>query len=273
MVKRFAFAVPGDLSTPTGGYAYDRRIISELGKLGWQIDIVGLGEGFPFPGDATRKAAHEQLLAIPSDRVVVVDGLALGVLPETARKLDRLVALVHHPLAVESGISVEQAENLRTSEQAALSAARHVVVTSATTAQQLSSHYAVPAERMTVVRPGSDPVSPAQRSVDGTVRLLSVGAVVPRKGYDILIAALAALPDLPWSLTIAGDCTRHPKAAAQLKADIEHRGLGSRVTVLGAVSPERLSELYAEADIFALASRFEAMAWLMPKPFRMGCRS
>lgn len=257
MVKRFAFAVPGDLSTPTGGYAYDRRIISELGKLGWQIDIVGLGEGFPFPGDATRKAAHEQLLAIPSDRVVVVDGLALGALPETARKLDRLVALVHHPLAVESGISVEQAENLRASEQAALSAARHVVVTSATTAQQLSSHYAVPTERMTVVRPGSDPVSPAQRSVDGTVRLLSVGAVVPRKGYDILIAALAALPDLPWSLIIAGDCTRNPKVAAQLKADIEHHGLGSRVTVLGAVSPERLSELYAEADIFALASRFE----------------
>ena len=89
------------------------------------------------------------------------------------------------------------------------------------------------------------------------MRLLSVGAVVPRKGYDILIAALAALPDLPWSLIIAGDCTRNPKVAAQLKADIEHHGLGSRVTVLGAVSPERLSELYAEADIFALASRFE----------------
>jgi glycosyltransferase involved in cell wall biosynthesis len=257
VVKRFAFAVPGDLSTPTGGYAYDRRMISELGRLGWQIDIVGLGEGFPFPGDATLKAAHEQLLAIPSDRVVVVDGLALGVLPETARKLDRLVALVHHPLAVESGISAEQAENLRASEQAALSAARHVVVTSAATAQQLSSHYAVPTERMTVVRPGSDPVAPAKQSVDGTVRLFSVGAVVPRKGYDVLIAALAALRDLPWSLTIAGDCTRHPNAAAQLKADIERHGLGGRVAVLGAVSPQRLGELYAEADIFALASRFE----------------
>jgi glycosyltransferase involved in cell wall biosynthesis len=257
VVKRFAFAVPGDLSTPTGGYAYDRRMIAELGNLGWQIDIVDLGEGFPFPSDATRKTAHESLLTVPSDRVVVVDGLALGVLPETARRLDRLVALVHHPLAVESGIGGEQAEYLRTSEQAALSAARHVVVTSAATAGQLTSHYAVPAERITVVRPGSDPASPAQRSVDGTVRLLSVGAIVPRKGYDVLIAALATLPDLPWSLTIAGDCTRHPKAAAQLNADIERHGLGGRVAVLGAVSPQRLGELYTEADIFALASRFE----------------
>lgn len=256
-MKRFAFAVPGDLSTPTGGYAYDRRMIAELGRLGWQIDIVDLGEGFPFPSDATRKTAHALLLNIPSDRVVVVDGLALGVLPETARKLDRLVALVHHPLAVESGISVKQAENLRASEQAALSAARHVVVTSAATARQLTTYYDVPTGRITVVRPGCDRGTPAQRRQDGTVRLLSVGAVVQRKGYDVLVAALATLPDLPWSLAIAGDCTRSPKTAAQLTADIERRGIGERIAVLGAVSPERLSELYAGADLFVLASRFE----------------
>lgn len=257
MVKRFAFAVPGDLSTPTGGYAYDRRMIAELGDLGWQIDIVDLGAGFPFPADTTRKAAHERLLAIPADCAVVVDGLALGVLPDAARMIRRLIGLVHHPLAVESGISPVQAESLHASEQAALAAARHVVVTSAATARQLSSHYAVPAERMTVVRPGSDLVRPAPRRMDNTIRLLSVGAVVPRKGYDVLIAALATLPDLPWRLTIAGDCTRNSQAAAQLKADIERHGLGKRVAVLGAVSAEQLGELYAEADIFALASRFE----------------
>jgi glycosyltransferase involved in cell wall biosynthesis len=257
VVKRFAFAVPGDLATPTGGYAYDRRIIAELGKLGWQIDIVDLGQGFPFPADATREAAHERLLAIPAGRLVVVDGLALGVLPETARQLERLIALVHHPLAVESGISKEQAESLRASEQAALSAARHVVVTSAATAQQLSTNYAVAAERMTVVRPGSDPVPPAPRRTDKTVRLLSVGAVVPRKGYDVLVAALATLPDLPWSLTIAGDCTRNPQAAAELNVDIARHGLANRIAVLGAVPAQQLGELYAGADIFALASRFE----------------
>lgn len=257
MVKRFVFAVPGDLSTPTGGYAYDRRMIAELGSLRWQIDLIDLGEGFPYPSDATRKAAHERLLAIPGDRIVVVDGLALGVLPKTAQRLNRLLALVHHPLAVESGIDAKQAEKLRTSEQAALSAARHVVVTSSATAQQLVSYYAVPAELITIVCPGCDPAPPAQRSQDGTVRLLSVGAVVPRKGYDVLIAALAMLPGLPWSLTIAGDCTRNPTAAARLNADIKHHRLSGRVTILGAVSPQRLGELYAEADIFALASRFE----------------
>jgi glycosyltransferase involved in cell wall biosynthesis len=62
---------------------------------------------------------------------------------------------------------------------------------------------------------------------------------------------------MPWQLTIAGDRTRNPAAAAQLDTDIEAHGLGNRVTVLGAVPPERIMELYLASDVFVLASRFE----------------
>ncbi len=106
MVGRLAFAVPGDLATPTGGYAYDRRMIAELGDLGWQIDLLDLGEGFPWPNDATRMAARTRLLAVPAGRTIVVDGLALGALPETASQLagrNPLLALVHHPLCAGMG--------------------------------------------------------------------------------------------------------------------------------------------------------------------------
>jgi glycosyltransferase involved in cell wall biosynthesis len=87
--------------------------------------------------------------------------------------------------------------------------------------------------------------------------LLAIGAVVRRKGFDVLVAALATLADLPWRLTIAGDRTRDPDAAAQLDADIARFNLSDRIAVLGAVSPERIAELYAGADLFTLASRFE----------------
>jgi glycosyltransferase involved in cell wall biosynthesis len=72
-----------------------------------------------------------------------------------------------------------------------------------------------------------------------------------------LIAALATLTGLPWRLTIAGDRTRDPQTAARLDADIARYALDGRIAVLGAVSPEQLAELYAEADVFALASRLE----------------
>jgi glycosyltransferase involved in cell wall biosynthesis len=260
VVKRFAFAVPGDLATPTGGYAYDRRMIAELELLGWRIDLLNLGEGFPWPSEATRMAAQAQLLAIEAGRIVVVDGLALGVLPEAASQLagrDPLLGLVHHPLALEFGLSAAQADALRRSERAALAAVQHVVVTSPATARLVASDYGVPAERITVAMPGSDPVRPTQASKDGPVRLLSVGSVVPRKGYDVLIAALATLTDLPWRLTIAGDRTRDPDASAQLDADIARHALGNRIALLGAIAPERLTALYSEADAFVLASRFE----------------
>jgi len=260
VVKRFAFAVPGDLATPTGGYAYDRRMMTELGELGWQIDLLDLGEGFPWPDEAARATAQSRLLAMPAGRSIVVDGLALGVLPETASQLagrNPLLALVHHPLALEWGLSVKQADALRASERAALAAVQGVVVTSAATARLVASDYGVPAERIVVARPGSDPALMSQGSQDGVVRLLSVGAIVPRKGFDVLISALATLTDLSWRLTIAGDRTRDRNAAARLDADIARHALGDRIAAPGAVSPQRLAALYAEADVFVLASHFE----------------
>ncbi|MGZ3350392.1 MAG: glycosyltransferase family 4 protein, partial [Xanthobacteraceae bacterium] len=260
MVGRFVFAVPGDLATPTGGYGYDRRMMAELRDLGWEIDLLDLGEDFPSPSEATRAAARTRLLAVPAGRVIVVDGLALGVLPEAALQLagrNPLLALVHHPLALEWGLSPAQADALRASERAALAAVEGVVVTSAATASLVASDYGVPAGRITVARPGSDPAPLAQGSQDGVVRLLSVGAIVPRKGFGVLIPALATLSDLPWRLTIAGDRTRDRDAAARLDSDIARLALGERMEVLGAVSPQSLATLYAEADIFVLASRFE----------------
>ncbi len=260
MVKRFVFAVPGDLATPTGGYGYDRCMIAELSELGWQIDLLDLGEGFPWPDATTHANAEALLLAVPAGRIIVVDGLALGVLPETAARLARrnpLLALVHHPLALEWGLSVQQADALRASERAALACAQAVVVTSAATARLVASDYAVPAARITVAKPGSDPAPLAQGNDDGIVRLLSVGAVVPRKGFEILVEALATLPDLPWRLTIVGDRARDGDAAALLDAAIVRHRLGDRITLAGAVSSERLETLYANADLFVLASYFE----------------
>jgi glycosyltransferase involved in cell wall biosynthesis len=260
VVKRVAFAIPGDLATPTGGYAYDRRMIEELRTLGWQVDVVGLGEGFPRPDAATKSAARDVLLGIEAGVPIIVDGLALGVLPEAANELrgrSPLIALVHHPLALETGVSPDEAQALQKSETEALAAAQSVIVTSPSTAQLLLDGYDVPDELIMVALPGTDRGEAAKGSTDGIVRLLSVGAVVPRKGFDVLVAALATIADLPWRLTLAGDRTRDAAAAARLDDDIMSNRLASKIELLGALQPDRLMALYSGADIFVLASRFE----------------
>jgi len=267
-----AFAVPGDLATPTGGYGYDRRIIQELRRLGWQVDVADIGDGFPFPSTAQRATALATLSAVPAGCPTVLDGLAFGALPEAGALRCRtpLVALVHQPLALDPALDATQADTFRESERAALAAAARVVVTSEATARIVIADYDVPAQRLSVVRPGNDPVPSARGNTDGVVRLLSIGSVVPVKGYDLLIAAVATLAEMPWRLTIAGDRTRNPAAAAQLDADIEAHGLGDRVAVLGAVSPERIVELYLASDLFVLASRFEGYGMALAEAIAHG---
>lgn len=260
MVRQVFFAVPGDLATPTGGYRYDRRIIAELPALGWGAEVVNLGDGFPYPTADTRAAACARLSALPSDRPVVIDGLAFGVLPDAAEALrasHSLVALVHHPLALESGLSATESASLHASERSALGCARHVIATSATVARLLVEHYGVPSGTVSVVEPGTDRVSTAPRNGAGVVKLLAVGSVIPRKGYDVLIAALARLRHLPWQLVIAGDCGRSPQTYRQVKGEIGRLGLAERVSLLGAVAFDELAPLYASADLFVLPSRFE----------------
>jgi glycosyltransferase involved in cell wall biosynthesis len=266
-----AFAVPGDLATPTGGYRYDRRIIQELRDLGWQVDVADVGGDFPFPSAAQRAAALAMLSVAPEGHPIVVDGLAFGALPEVgALHSTPLIALVHQPLALDPGLDTTQADTFRETERAALGAAARVIVTSEATARIVMADYDVPSQRISVVRPGNDLVPPAAGSTDGVVRLLSVGSVIPVKGYDVLIAALATLSDMPWRLTIAGDRARDPVAAAQIDDEISANGLGERVTVLGAVSPQRIDELFLASDVFVLASRFEGYGMALAEAIAHG---
>ncbi|WP_395715117.1 glycosyltransferase family 4 protein [Reyranella sp.] len=260
MAKRVAFAIPGDLETRTGGYGYDRRILFELRHGGWHVDVVGLGDGFPLPTDEQVAAASRQLMLTPEGRPIMIDGLAFGVLPKAAAALRAtrpVVALVHHPLACETGLTPDVAARLRESERTALAAAHRVIATSEATAELLVDQFDVPRERLEVIPPGTDPVPQATGSDGGRLRLLSVGAIVPRKGFDILVEALSTMTDLDWHLTVAGDRGRDPATVECLDALITRHGLEERIASLGTVSPEHLAGLYTGADLFVLASHFE----------------
>jgi hypothetical protein len=107
----------------------DARLIAELRELDWTVEVVDLGEGFPFPSMQAVRQAEMRLAAVRRERPIVVDGLAFAVLPEAAARLcasHPLIALVHHPLACESGLSPHDAQRLQASEQRALASARHV---------------------------------------------------------------------------------------------------------------------------------------------------
>lgn len=120
----------------------------------------------------------------------------------------------------------------------------------------------LPAERIRVHHTGVDlarfaptdrKAAKAARGVAGPL-VVSLGALIPRKGHDIVIDAVAAIPGV--TLLIAGE---GPERAA-LAARIAARGVADRVQLLGAIPHDELPALLAAADVMALASASEGLA-------------
>jgi glycosyltransferase involved in cell wall biosynthesis len=254
--------VPGDLNTPTGGYAYDRRLLEALRASGWAVSVLRIDGAWPWPDAATLAEAQHRFAQLPDGCCVVADGLAFGVLGDAvaahARRL-RWVALVHHPLHLETGLDASQAQALRVAEAAALAFAQRVIVTSLATVADVQA-LGVPHERIAVVVPGIDPVHASTAAVaraDDNVQLLCVATLTPRKNHTLLLRALAAMSDLPGALHCVGSPTRDAALAQRLQDSTASGPLAGRVHWHGELPDEALHARYAQADVFVLASRHE----------------
>jgi len=263
--------VPGRLATLTGGYIYDRRIAEGLRALGWRVTVRELDDSFPRPTDRARADAAKLLASIPDGATVLIDGLALGAMPvqamqECARL--RLIGLVHHPLAAETGWDRETAAALERSEQQALAAVRRVVVTSRATAESVA-RYDVEPSRIAVVEPGTDPAPLARGSRNGR-HLLCVASFIPRKGYDVLFNALPAIDQCEWWLTCVGSLSRDERTTSDVLRLLNDRGIRDRVALVGEAVGEQLAMQYDAADFFVSPTRHEGYGMAVAEALARG---
>ena len=258
MTQTVAFVVPGSIGAMSGGYGYDRRLIAGLEARGWIVDARELPGAYPWPSAADRAAAADLLASLPDRMPVIIDGLALGALPDEAHAASlrlRLIGLVHHPLALETGLSMEAVRALALGERRALEAVRFVVVTSRRTAGLLGPYGVT--QDIIVAQPGTDRAPLARGSGGTATHLLAVGAFIPRKGYDILARALADLSAADWHLTCVGSLTRDPALVSDLFAAFGEAGLNERVTFAGEIHEAGMGAYYDGADVFVAPTRYE----------------
>ncbi|HJR74843.1 MAG TPA: glycosyltransferase family 4 protein [Luteimonas sp.] len=140
---------------------------------------------------------------------------------------------------------------------AAVGGSDAVVCVSDAMLEELKQLYPRSAQKMSVCRNGVDEDYLRVRSSAGdpaVLRVLAVGSAIRRKGFDVLISAMGAIGRAPiLSVKIVGDGPEREELAARA----EKLGVDSRLVFSGAVPPQEVLELLADADVFVLTSRSE----------------
>lgn len=277
MNQRFSLIVAGDPAQRTGGYLYDAQIVSALRAQGWDIEVIGLDGAFPDADASARQALENALAAQPEGAAVVIDGLAMGALPDVvARHRERLAitALLHHPLGDELGLSAADQQRLHRSELNALAAVRRIIVTSRFTARRLSAladDYAIPlGGRVSVIEPGvaRAPASPAPHPGE-PLRLLCVATLTPRKGQDVLVEALAGLETGGWRCDCYGGA-RDAAFTLRVQYLIEYHDLEDSVALHGECDSDTLEAAYQRAHALVLPSWYEGYGMVVTEALAHG---
>ena len=264
--------VPRPFDAISGGYIYDRRIVGGLRESGHMVNVVELAGTFPIVDGAARDAVCAAWETLPDSIRPIIDGLALPAFSgmEDALAAHKAVGLIHHPTALETGFSEADRAILLTAEKRVLPALARVIVTSEATAEQLAGDFNVDRDRIRIVVPGTDDAPRSPGSSGPACRIVSVGTLIPRKGHDVLLRALARLYDLDWQLTIVGSPDRDPVHAQSLAALAEELGVAQRVALAGEVTGDALEALWHSADLFALATHWEGYGMAIAEALKRG---
>jgi glycosyltransferase involved in cell wall biosynthesis len=257
------FVLPNDIddpATPSGGNVYDRRVSDGLVAGGWTVTEHPVYGDWPHPDAAARRALATELTGLPDGALVVLDGLIASTVPEVLRPHAgrlRLVVLVHMPLGTDD-------------EGGALARAAAVITTSDWSRRRLlERHPLIHSNAVHIAPPGVDGAPLVPGSAGGT-HLLCVGAVIPGKGHDRLMAALATVRDLDWDCVCVGSLSRDPAFVHRVRSQARADGLDDRVVLAGPRTGAELDARYAAADLLVLASRGETYGMVATEALARG---
>ena len=251
-MKKIFFIIPFFKKSITGGTSYDINLGKSLKE-----NFIYQKNIFIDP-NATNIRIALLFNKIPRGATVCVDGLLLPKIKNIISTLTqkfKIIILMHHPSSLENSSTPFANLTKYYSERIVLNSELIIVTVSHYIKNQLSKFLNKPI-KIYVAEPGIDDRFFIKRENYLSSHVLTIGNVIPRKGYHILIDALQKI-DCPWILNIIGDCNMNPKYFNFLKEKILKYQLQKKINFVGTLEKDEMIEYIKKSMIFVLPTRYE----------------
>lgn len=284
---RVLFIIYGSMDQVSGGYLYDRMVSAGLLERGVHVDILELEKPpyllSPFQSLSSRIRRVFRKDKYRDDHREAYDFIILDelvhpslcfALPRKRRGAQVVVTLLHHLKSEEPILPLLRP--VSSFLEKTLLVRSDLVIANSHTTSDTVRRLAGSKIPVCVCAPGNDALvydtgSLNQKCAAGDpVRILSVGNLIPRKGFHLLIRALKRLKPLTCTLTIAGDTDTDRGYTRRIERMIERFGLAGAVTLTGAVPDDTLISLYRSSHIFVLPSRYEGYGIVLAEALYFG---
>jgi len=268
---RVGLVIIGDLKTLTGGTLYDRILVDYLRSRGHVVDILSLspgrGYGRQLAGNFSRSLVR-QLRRRPPD-VLLQDGLchpSLFLQNGRLRAVSNgpVVALLHQVLSSQPRKKWQNTV-LRVVEKQYLQSVDACIFNSRTTRDAARARGAVACPHI-IARPAGDRLGSlystdaitARAREKGPLRLLFLANVLPHKGLDRLIDALAFVSMRMWRLSVVGSLTMNKPYVRKIGSRIDACGLSQSIRFLGVQDGPSLAAILKKSHLLVLPYSHEA---------------
>ena len=268
--KSIYFIYPGNINAKTGGYIYEKNIISYCKKKNINMHPVALSSNYPFPNKKDLKHFLQILKDIPIKSTIVIDGLALEGMYNVFKKFKdyKVVGLIHHPLSLE--FKGKAAKKFFKLEKKYLNLINNFIVTSSETKSLLINDFKIKRHKISVVEPGIPRMKKYKYNKKNKLFFLTCGSIIDRKNYLFLLKVFKNFNN--YSLNIIGDTSRDNEYYIKIKNYVKTHRLSKKIHFIGKVSDSKLSKLYSQTDFYISVSKYEgfgmslANALIIKKP-------
>ncbi|MBK5109086.1 MAG: glycosyltransferase family 4 protein [Anaerolineales bacterium] len=266
---RIGLLIYDALDTVSGGYLYDRQLVSYLASQGDQVEVVSI----PMRNysqhllDNLSRPLYNRLVDLPVD-ILLQDELNHPSLFYLNRRMKdsinyTIISIVHHLRSSESHPGWQKSVYSAV-EKNYLESVDGFIFNSQNTRQAVQD-LTGSGKNWVVAYPAGDQLKPditpgmieARAHQAGPLKILFLGNVIPRKGLHILLEALGKITDKDWKLSVVGSMefdSVYTRGIMQIVSDYE---IGEKVRFYGPLGDEQLIETMRNNQVLAVPSFHE----------------